>query len=252
MTTKPSEDSWNFYLCEIDGHPHSTFVDLALIDEAPIKGLGVFLCVELDLKHPHPDHGMSTAAEFERLEEIENFVGTHQTATLKYVARQTGDRKRKFYFYGQADSDLTTLHAAMAKAFPDYTSSTFHFEDAGWQAYIDDIYPNEMAMNDISNRAVYQQLANLGDDLNIPREIDHTFQFSTLAQAQEFETIVKQAGYAVTIEPQDPPGLTYEVLAQRIDPPARLDPITFELSQLAAQMGGSYDGWGCRVAPEQA
>ncbi|MES0864183.1 DUF695 domain-containing protein [Ruegeria sp. SCPT10] len=245
MSSDTQKEHWDFYSCEIEGKPYSTMVNLSLVDVAPVLKLNVFHCIEVKLHYPDPNHGMTTAGEYQTLSDLEDLIFASQTDQIKYVARQTGGRKRKFYFYGSSETAADSVVSALDESFPAYTKTAFNFEDAAWQTYLEDLYPNAIAMNEIKNRAVYFRLEDDGDDLSIPREIDHSVIFHSRKQAKEFERIVTQKGFKVTTTTQGILKKSFDLLVQRVDAPQSLDPVTFELEQLAEGLGGSYDGWGC-------
>ncbi len=170
-----------------------------------------------------------------------------ETGDLKYIARQTGGGKRKFYFYASPVFDFISIADVFGQAFPAYEMTTFKFEDTDWQTYFEDLYPNAIALNEISNRSVFLQLEANGDNLDIPRTIDHTIIFKNRDQAMEFSMIAEGRGFTVEIKSSGIFSKTYDLLIQRVDSPSRFDPITYELKELAAGLGGSYDGWGCLV-----
>lgn len=91
-----------------------------------------------------------------------------------------------------SQADFGSLLDSISQLFPIYEKSTFSFEDAEWQTYFEDLYPNAIGMNEISNRAVCCRLEEKGDDLNIPRTVDHSVIFHNRKQANEFEKIVKK------------------------------------------------------------
>lgn len=247
MSTDQSTDRWDFYSCEIEGMPHSTMVNLSLFDLAPQPKLSVFHCLEITLKHPNPEHGMTTNEEYQPLRDMEDLILRNETDQLVYIARQTGDGKRKFYFYASPEVDFVSCMAVLGQAFPAYEKSTFNFEDPNWQAYFEDLYPNAIALNEISNRAVLFRLEENGDNLEVPREIDHTVIFKNRKKAKDFSKTVEERGFTVVINSNGFFNKTFDLLVQRVDPPSRIDPITFELKELAEGHGGSYDGWGCMV-----
>ncbi len=156
------------------------------------------------------------------------------------------------FFYSSVDTDISSLIDNIGHAFPDYEKSTFNFEDAEWQTYFEDLYPNAIGLNEISNRHVLNRLADIGDDLNLPREIDHTVIFHNRKQAKEFEAIVKEMGFTVEVEIKGFFNKTYDLLVRRSDTPSKLDPITFELGRSAENLGGSYDGWGCVAVTDRS
>jgi regulator of RNase E activity RraB len=245
MTSWMESDHWDFYSCEIEGKPHSTMVNLSLFNVAPIRMLNTFYCIEVTLRHPSPIHGMTMSEEVPVLNDIEDLIGENQTAGLKYIGRQTGDGKRKFYFYGYSQTDFDSLMKDLDQTFPIYEKNDFNFEDTEWRAYFENLYPNAMAMNEIKNRAVFIRLEESGDDLSVPRTVDHSVVFTDKAKAKEFESIVKQKGFTVQVTTEGLFKKKFDLLVQRVDAPSDLDPITFELEQLAEGLGGKYDGWGC-------
>ncbi len=249
MSTQPNSDlpqtNWNFYSCHIDGKPHSAMIDMEFSEVAPIKSHGVFHVIEVGLRFPHPEHGMTTAEEAETLFTLEDFVTDHQHPELHYVGRHTGNAKRSFFFYGKGPTSAAPLLSALKSTFPDYEFATFHFEDPTWSTYFDDLYPNEMALNEIGNRHVCSRLADHGDDLNAPRPVDHFVKFQTKEQAKAFMKALDGQGFDAQINTDEMPDHSCEVALQRIDAPAMLDPITWQLQQTAKTFGGDYDGWGC-------
>ena len=252
METNAGEDQWDFYFCEIDGKPHSTMVNLSLVSIAPLPGLSLFHCLAVTLKRPNPGNGMTTREEFQALRDIDEVIFGSQSEQLKYVASQTGDGKRKFYFYAANQSRFAAVKDTFKIAFPDYETSDFNFEDGDWQTYFDQLYPNAIGMNEIKNRAVYVQLEANGDDLTVPRTIDHVVLFADRTKAAEFEAAVHSKGFEVTVRTDATHDKPYDLLVQRVDAPTGLDPITLELEALAESLGGTYDGWGCATATTRA
>ncbi len=247
MPTDATTDRWDFYACEIEAKPHLTMVNLSLFELAPIQGLNLFHCLEITLKHPDPEHGMPSKEEFQSLSHMEDLIHQCETDCLRYVARQTGGHKRKFYFYASQEIDFISLTNTVEQVFPNYKTATFNFEDVDWQTYFENLYPNAIGMNEISNRSVFLRLEEKGDNLDIAREIDHNAIFKNRNQARAFSKLAEERGFTVEISTSGIFSKTYDLLVQRVDPPSQLDPITYELQELAAELGGSYDGWGCLV-----
>jgi hypothetical protein len=245
MEDGSDEDTWDFYSCSIDDLPHSTFVNLSIANRAPIAELPMFKAIEVTLLHPNPDTQMSTNAEFDRLSDMEDFIQTFDSEELLFIGRQTGAGKRKFYFYSAPTQDMATLIEAFTTTFPEYHQTSFQFEDPKWQTYLNDLYPNDIAFNEIGNRHVVFQLAEYGDDGQTPRTIDHNIIFTDKSASKEFENIATAMGFSVSVKRQGIFNRTYDVLLQKTDSPVALDPVTMDLKNRAKQLGGEYDGWGC-------
>jgi len=239
---------WDFYICEIEGAPHSTLVDMSLINRAPIHGLSIFHCLEVGLRFPDPAHGMTTDDEVPELDRLEKLIEKNNAVDFKYVARQTGNQSRKFYFYASESFNFKSLLDAVEQAFPVYEASTFNFEDARWDTYCDNLYPNEIGLNEILNRRVCSELLKNGDDLDVAREVDHFVMMDNKRNAKAFLAEVKAQGFDVTMQSEGFLKKTYTLHIRKMDAPAALDHVTLELSRLALRLGGEYDGWGCSVA----
>jgi len=212
VSSEKSTDRWDFYSCEIEGKPHSTMVNLSLFNIAPIPKLNFFYCLEVTLRHPDPEHGMTTNEEFQPLSDIEDLIHRSDTEDLRYVARQTGVGKRKFYFYASPEVNFVAVIDALDQAFPAYEKTMFSFEDADWQTYFEDLYPNAIGMNEISNRSVFLQLEANGDNLDIPRVIDHTVIFKNRDKVEEFSMFAEERGFTVEIKTSGIFRKTYDLL----------------------------------------
>ncbi|TMV54521.1 DUF695 domain-containing protein, partial [Thioclava sp. BHET1] len=180
------------------------------------------------MKHPDPMRGMSANEAFQDLRDMEDLILGGENETIRYIARQTGAGRCKFYFYASPDLDFSSFMRKIHKAFPEYEIFTFDFEDADWHIYFENLYPNRMGMNEILNRSVYENLEENGDDLDIPRTIDHTIIFRTRDQASEFSKVVERIGFTVKLDARGTGSGTYDLLVQRVDQPSELDPITYE------------------------
>lgn len=241
------EDNWDFYFCTIDDQPHSTFVNLTIGEMAPIAELPIFHGIDLVLHHPNPENGMTTNTEFERLCQIEDMISAQGKPNWAFVARQTGKGLRRYFFYADTSLRADAVLQDLRSAFPDYTMSHFSFEDTNWDTYLGNLYPNPIAWNEISNRHVYESLREHGDDLNSPREIDHTVIFTNSKAAQAFEVYAKENGYKISRNSKELFKKEIRLLLQKEQIPSKLDPITYEIRQQATGCGGVYDGWGCSV-----
>lgn len=249
MTTSATEN-WDFYFCTINDKPHSTMVEMALADTAPLNGFVIFHCFEIDLKHPNPTNGMSTDEEFQMLSDLETLIEEFSNAHLVYVARQTGVGKRKYCFYGSHETSLASLIENIESEFPDYQPVSFNFVDPYWQTYFEDIYPNEIGLNEISNRHVLERLESSGDKTEVSRQIDHSVIFKNKKQMAQFKAVAETLGFSVEVASSGFVKKSYDLLVQRVDAPSELDPITLELKHLAKSFEGSYDGWGCYVVTD--
>lgn len=247
MNQPTQDDIWNLYSCAIEDRPHSTFVNLSIGEQSLIPPLPVFYGIDGVLQTPYPNQGMTTDNEFDRLCDLGDLIGSFNTAGWTYVARQTGNEKRRFFFYANNATAAQPVLAAMAVSFLEYSVSHFSFKDPNWDTFWDNLYPNEIAWNEICNRDVRIQLQKHGDDLDVPHEVDHTVQFTSSKGANNFAKLAQEKGYTVIKTSKGFLSKRINLLLQKVQIPSELDSVTLELKQTSQALGGTYDGWGCVV-----
>lgn len=239
-------ENWDFYLCSIDDQPASIFVDLELIQTAPIAPLPSMGYAIIYMNQPRPD-GLSSAEEFDALCEIDDTIcaAINKSLESRYAGRTTSGGMRTYYFYV---SDVKKFQRTVAEAMlkrPAYEYETGHRDDAAWQIYREFLFPSPIDRQRMANRHVLDALAERGDAHEIPREIDHFAYFPDAGSAETFARWVEGEGFVgITIEANDG---QHGVQFKRVDSAGEIDSVTIPLFNRAAELGGDYDGWGCSV-----
>lgn len=105
-------------------------------------------------------------------------------------------------------------------------------------------YTNE----DDADRKVFQQLLELGADLNKARHTIHYFYFETVASAEEACKDLEQMHFEVSIGARlehEPTARQWPVIAERIEVinEETIKALRGPLSEIAENHGGEYDGW---------
>ncbi len=95
---------------------------------------------------------------------------------------------------------------------------------------------------------VLVQLRKAGADLSKPHHIEFFLYFPSQPIAEQAAPKIKAAGFDVKVEPaaQGSDWLCYATKTMVPDLPA-LQKIRTDFSDLAASLGGKYDGWGTEV-----
>ncbi|WP_109127374.1 ribonuclease E inhibitor RraB [Dyella sp. C11] len=109
---------------------------------------------------------------------------------------------------------------------------------------------NEMNFPDDENGQVLRQMAEQGDDLSVPREIDFAVIFPTEEAALKFALRLLKNGQKVSFsEYEENDELPWQVLAHPFMVPTHENISGYEdlLAQEAATLDGRSDGWGCEV-----
>ena len=98
------------------------------------------------------------------------------------------------------------------------------------------------------NGQVLRQMAESGDDLSKPRNIDFTVVLPSKAAARKFAAHFTGSGYQARVdETGTVPELPWDVVVVKHMLPAHAGITGFEeeLEAAATSLGGRNDGWGC-------
>jgi len=245
------EGTWNFYLCRLDGHMASIFLDL---DARRFReGLPELFIIYVPLLDPNPQNGMSTNTEFQTLTAIEDELAPHlrATANARPIGRITTDGHRRFYYCAprQVAIDLSPI----TSKFSAYRMKVFWQPDQ-WTYFDKILYPGEDDLQCMKNRDVLIELKKHGDKLIVPREITHWSYFAEATARDAFVDQVRAGGYRIISSnatgTKNPDDLRRFVAMYAKDVHVDEDSInriTLELFHLTKRYGGDYDGWETQV-----
>ncbi len=244
-------NDWGNYLCDIDGKPASVILDMGIAEEAPVEDLPVMAYAGVDLVSPNAD-GLSSQAEFDRLLALEDALleelcDNGQTCAhgLVFVGSVTSDRRRDFFFYIAEDLNWQERIRTATERFSDYTWYAGATAEPDWDTYFDLLYPDDRSRDAMENEKIRNSLEEEGDDLSIPRSIDHFLSFNSEEDRDAFRAEAENLGFAAELDSNaHRMEGNYCVRLTRQDSPEDLDPVTWELNELGGAHGGSYGGWG--------
>jgi regulator of RNase E activity RraB len=249
MDNSSEETHWDFFTANVDGEYSFVLVNMDLISVAPLPDYKFMGFLEVKFLNP-TEGGMYTTEESAALNAIEDQIELIDGTDAIYAGRKTGSGTREFYFYAKDQKTVETTLTELMKPHPDYKFAVGSILDAEWKNYTDFLYPNEMGLNEIRNRAVLDNLARHGDISSKPRICDHSILFGDKAAVSSFTMRAEEMGFVVSVTSSGIFRKTYDVLLKREDAPIDIDEVTYELEQLAKEFGGEYDGWGTTVVKE--
>jgi len=170
-----------------------------------------------------------------------------------YVGRNTSDGNRDFYFYTASLDKLHRCLDTVVKAFPQYEFTLGGREDAEWSTYLEFLTPSPADKQRIMDRRVCEQLREHGDDLSIPREIDHRVYFSDKSAVKQYAAFLVENGFIEIKKGKIKPfGGQKFIDFKRVGAPEDVSDIVYDLSAKATELGGEYDGWGCAIVAGEA
>jgi regulator of RNase E activity RraB len=245
-------DEWDFYFARVNDAVSSIFVDLGIRPDVPVETRPWLLWVWVQLQSARPD-GLSSNEEAPKLNEIGEALDAmiSPTCGAQLIGRITGSGRREFYFYAAEPGELGDAAARAMKPFEGYKFDTGSTFQPDWDQYLM-LYPSDSNLERMQNRRMLESLEEQGDVHELPRKVDHWMCFADEAMraacrdnltagefALEEETLLEGAEHE----------LPYQLVVSRVTSidSHTINAITLELARLAAEYGGTYEGWGCDV-----
>jgi regulator of RNase E activity RraB len=250
------EESWEIYEGAADSGRAIVLVDLGAKLRAPLASHPVRLQVRVKLLAPRPD-GLRGAEETEALYALEDklVAALRASADARFVARVVAYGYTEFFFYVPATERECGARAdALVGGAAPYHLEWFSEDDPQWTEY-GALYPNRYALQSIANRRLQQHMEEQGDNLALPREVDHAASFPSREQAEAATQALTAAGFRVSAPtPLDGERKGWQLEFHRTetcdaDAP---DLFVFEVLKLIDPHGGDYDGWGSTLQRAQA
>lgn len=251
-------DSWEFYLCRVEGRPASIALDLGLRRAAPQAKRPWLLCVQALLRSPRPD-GLPDGTEAQALNALEDRLQERLLARCDAVeaGRLSTNGVRELYFYGKDDAGLDDAVEEASVAAPGYRLRLRAEEEPGWERYLDFLWPGPLSWQWIKDRRLVDALTDNGDTLELARAVDHWAYFEAQDDRERFIRAVEGLGFSAERLEAGSPEADTPALGARV---TRADPVTLahihgvtrQLFELAEEHGGSYDGWECPVTRRPA
>jgi len=243
------QDHWDVYITQHEKGPGSTLVNLSVKKLAPDKSMRYLLVTGVRYKKCKTD-GMPEQNEFENLYKISDAVNSVVKELLKenkLVGTFTYDCQRLDYYYVSDTNKVRDTLSLMYKLlYPNYSFSINIREDSNWSVYLDVLYPNDLALEAMSNQQVVLKLHQSGDDLTKSRQVDHWLYFPTIEDSKKFSERIKEMKFVIdTIKYVDQGPLHYQLHIHRDDKidVASISKLTLFLKQEAKKYNGDYDGW---------
>ncbi|WP_299841949.1 DUF695 domain-containing protein [uncultured Roseovarius sp.] len=242
MSSSDIEREYAAYITAVDEKPASFFIDKSLITDAPNSNFPFMAYLSVQLMEPD-EIGFAGEDEFEKLSTIDEEVEALAGQNAIFAGRKMGDGTNNYYFYTNAEGALEAPFKAVMSSLPEYNFEIGHEFDEDWKTYIEFLFPSSFEQNVMRNDIVRVALLEAGDDSSKPRKTDHFIEFKSKQSATLFEEKARTMGFNSSTNSKGLFRKTFTVNLVREDIPAELDKVTFELKNLASELGGEYDGW---------
>lgn len=226
-----------YQLLDDENIPYRCDVELDLIDEAPQeeRPMLLWLFIKADC--------VSDA-----LEAFSEDLKSTLTASLDalFAGRMMKDGWTEFYFYAPQSKRFENLSSEVMSRHGGYVYERGSSRDSKWDMYIDNLYPDAYGLLSIQNRHTITALVEAGDDLNIPREVEHYLFFQTKTAMERAVSQLASHGFSVKeYVTDDESDYAYGVVLIKNEPitPEVVDETTTSLYESAIQEHGHYEGW---------
>ena len=213
------------------------------------------LIVKVAIKNPD-DNGFPQDKEFTILEGIEDTLDEFiQMKSIVNVGRVSTDGERYFYYYGIfEENNVDQFLKNLSEKFDSHIEYTLK-EDTEKALYWNTLYPTKEEWQLISNQTVLRDIVEQGDELTVPRRIDHWICFNDQSHLYNFSLWAKSNGFEIEeITPEDekevedeeeeqPYKFTLQIFHTTTPQSDFIDQITLTLCKKAKEYVGDYDGW---------
>jgi hypothetical protein len=241
------QEIWESYMKPVDGRPAAVAFNAEAAETAPDAALAIAGFVKVALCQP-TEEGLICDAEADEIGFIEDRLEFEvlRYRIGKYMGRIVSDGEVHFIFYLSMDFEWPDIAEVALGAFGTYSYSAASRPDPEWEIYFKLLYPTVREWQMIHNHHTCEQLQSAGDNLRLPRAIEHRAYFDTEEQAAMFQAQIEAERFTVSrkIAPDDAQTM-YGLLFYRIDSPYfyDIDALTLKLIDWTEAFEGQYDGW---------
>lgn len=227
-----------FYeLLDDENVPYRCDVELDLIEESPQEERPwlLWLFVKAD-------------SVTESLESFTEDLKTtlHDSIDAVFAARVMKEGWGEFYFYAPSSKRFENLSSEVMSRHGGFVYERGSSKDTKWDMYNDNLYPDAYGLLSIQNRHTITALLEAGDDLSIPREVEHYLFYQTKTSMERSVAQLASHGFEVKeYVNDDESDYSYGVILTKNEAiiPEIVEETTTSLYESAIQEHGIYEGW---------
>ncbi|SFF39684.1 Regulator of ribonuclease activity B [Nannocystis exedens] len=197
-TGRPTwQAQFDVYLAAVDGAPASFVLDMGLAPHVPVRSHPLRLQVRVRLLHPRED-GLQDASELKAMGEVEDAITGRVSAMLDgiYAGRFTCEGRTTYVFYLSAAQAVRADElASIIGDLGPYEWEWLTEDDPQWDYFTGFLYPDPLSLQAMANRQLLENLEAKGDQLELPREVDHRAYFPTREDAVAAAEDLRSVGF---------------------------------------------------------
>ncbi|MBD3798347.1 DUF695 domain-containing protein [Sulfuricurvum sp.] len=164
----------------------------------------------------------------------------------QFAGRVIKDGWAELYYYAPSAKRFENISSDVMKTHGGFAYERGSSKDTKWEMYLHNLYPDPYGLLSIQNRHTITSLIEAGDDLAIPREIEHYLFFQTKTSMERAVSGLKPHGYKVKeYVNDDESDYGYGVVLMKTESitPNSIKETTTSLYKSAIQEHGIYEGW---------
>jgi regulator of RNase E activity RraB len=210
--------------------------------------------VFIKLKSPLPN-GLADEDEEDFLSECKDrlAIKLQEKEKAVYVGSKTRDGWYELYFYLEDPKGVENKTKDLLNAFG-YKYESNAVKDRKWNIYEVSLCPNAKQAHHIQSHQIIEEMAEEGDDLSKPREVEHYILFEIASLREKFEELLVEKALTCKgdFEREDEEYIYGLAVAIEHNLEAEtINETTDMLMDLCKEHHGHYEGWSASLADEQ-
>lgn len=249
MERSEMQQEWMTYPAFSDGNQAMFLYNHALVRSAPMPDAPELYAVRVEMNDPG-ERGLGSDTEAMWFFNFEDGVcEAAEQMNFIHVGRVRSAGQWELAFYGAAGRNFAEVLDAVGPFGPDREISITGMDDPEWSYLLGYMAADAERWQWMMDYRVVTQLSEAGDNLEVPRPVDHSANFPTADARAGFIAAVEQLGFDVT-SMEDRAADSWSVHLQREDQVmiGAIHDTVMDVVDLVDRFGGTYDGWGCPIA----
>lgn len=223
--------------------PFRCEVELSLMDDAPIEEKPWLLWFFVKNDEPFSQEFIAFK------EDLQKTLAEELDALFAGLIIKEG--WVEFYFYAPDAKRFENLTADVMKRHGGFAYERGASKDTKWEMYLERLYPDGYAALRIQNRHTMEALVEAGDDLTLPREVEHYLFFQTKSAQERAAAFLSAHGFDLKEAVRDDESdFSYGAVLTKIEPITAeiVEETTALLYDTSLQEHGHYEGWSTVLA----
>ncbi len=249
IAANAQQENWDTYMARFGAKPGSVMVDMGLMSSAPDKLLPYLVVTGPRARICKDKLGIPDTAEINQMESILDLTGAILSGVTakKLAGTFTYNCERVNYYYVK---DTIAVRNALTRMYANhYNSWTYTLKikhEPLWLTYRTFLYPDSAAASWMANNRTLLAMLQAGDNLDVPRNINHTLYFKTDSGRSAVINYATSHRYRVNkVYDASTVAFPYELTLSRFGE-VKMDSLMAmesELQLIAKPLHGYYKGW---------